>query len=274
MAAPDELRFQEFEAAAELLSATPDAVTLRVGEERLSQAPAAMGPEEEEPADDSDTTELLAGQRQPQSFWTFEYYQAFFNVDTQQVLERIKGSVLPLPGRNFVHHCLRHNPDLYGPFWICATLALALAVSGNLSYLTARPGASPSRYRPHFHHVTLAATLIFCYAWLVPLGLWGFLRWRQGAGSSPPGPRPQGPLSLLETLCTYGYSLSAFVPTAVLWLIPAAWLQWLLLAGAVLLSAAVLATTFWPAARPEGWATALALVATITSLHALLAVGC
>ncbi|XP_054039506.1 LOW QUALITY PROTEIN: protein YIPF2 [Rissa tridactyla] len=258
MAAPDELRFQELEAAAELLAATPDAVTPRAGEERPSPSP------EGEPGDDADTAELLGEQRQPRSFWTFEYYQAFFDVDTQQVLERIKGSVTPLPGKNFVRHRLRNNPDLYGPFWICATLALALALSGNLSHLAEKRTAPGYRYSPQFHNVTIAATLIYCYAGLVPLALWGFLRWR----------RSHGALGLLETLCVYGYSLSAYVPTAVLWLIPATWLQWLLLGVAALLSASVLALTFWPLARPEGRATALALVATVTSLHALLAVGC
>ncbi|NWX49275.1 YIPF1 protein, partial [Steatornis caripensis] len=208
--------------------------------------------------------QLLGERRQPRSFWTFEYYQAFFDVDTQQVLERIKGSVTPLPGKNFVRHRLRNNPDLYGPFWICATLAFALAVSGNLSHLTEKGAAPAYRYSPQFHNVTIAATLIYCYAWLVPLALWGFLRWRQSPST----------FTLLETVCVYGYSLSAYIPAAVLWLIPAAWLQWLLLAVAALLSAAVLALTFWPLVRANGRATALAVVATVVSLHALLAVGC
>ncbi|KAM9251604.1 protein YIPF2 [Cariama cristata] len=268
MAAPDELRFQEFEEAAQLLSATPDATTPRAGEERPSHAAVTVGAEESEPADDTDTTELLRGQRQPRSFWTFEYYRGFFDVDTHQVLERIKGSVTPLPGKNFVRHHLRNNPDLYGPFWICATLVFAVAISGNLSHLTEKRASPNYRYSPQFHNVTIAATLIYCYAGLVPLALWGFLRWRQNHGSFA------GAYSFLETVCVYGYSLSAYVPTAVLWLIPAAWLQWLLLAVAALLSASVLALTFWPLLRDDNRVTALAVVAAVVSLHALLAVGC
>ncbi|NWI68023.1 YIPF1 protein, partial [Todus mexicanus] len=239
---------------------------------------------------------LLGARRQrPQSFWTFEYYQTFFDVDTQQVLERIKGSVTPLPGKNFVRHRLRDNPDLYGesravptpepgtgaggsavtpraavpgPFWICATLALAVAIAGNLSHLTEKRTSPGYRYSPQFHNVTVAATLVFCYAALVPLALWGFLRWRHSPGNAA------GTYSFLETVCAYGYSLSAYVPAAVLWLIPAPWLQWLLLAVAALLSAAVLAITFWPPARADSRATALAVVAAVVSLHTLLAVGC
>lgn len=94
--------------------------------------------------------QLLGGQKPSGGFWTFEYYQSFFNVDTfqvrpnvhqsyphykytiyrkltekfslfwftthhvMQVLDRVKGSVMPLPGRNFIKHYLRSNPDLYG----------------------------------------------------------------------------------------------------------------------------------------------------------------
>ncbi len=39
--------------------------------------------------------QLLAGQKKAPSFWTFEYYQAFFDVDTNQVrcfISFLKGS--------------------------------------------------------------------------------------------------------------------------------------------------------------------------------------
>ncbi|XP_025889201.1 protein YIPF2-like [Nothoprocta perdicaria] len=179
-----------------------------------------------------DTAELLAGQKQPRNFWSFDFYRSFFDVDTAQVLERIRGSVLP--GKNFVRHRLRNNPDLYGPFWICVTLALALAGGSHLSHVLGTAPTSPSGSQ--IHKVTVAAALAFGYAGLAPLALWGFLRWQ-------PGSRP-APYSLLETVSAYGYSLAACVPAAVLWAIPAAWLQWLLLAPAALLPASVLALTF------------------------------
>ena len=57
--------------------------------------------------------------------------------------------------------------------------------------------------------VTIAAVVIFLYAWLVPIGLWGFLTWRQGAE------RQIGGYSFLETVCVYGYSLFIYIPTSV-----------------------------------------------------------
>lgn len=57
--------------------------------------------------------------------------------------------------------------------------------------------------------VTIAAVVIFLYAWLVPVALWGFLTWRQGTE------RQMGGYTFLETVCVYGYSLFIYIPTSV-----------------------------------------------------------
>ncbi|KAM4880135.1 LOW QUALITY PROTEIN: protein YIPF2 [Sylvia borin] len=218
-------------------------------------------PEPPEYGDDADTAELLPGQhRQPRGFWTFEFYRAFFDVDTRQVLERIKASVLLVPGKNFVRCRLRNNPDLYGPFWICVTLCLTLAVCGDLSQFgSARFGSgSGFRYRPRLHHVPVAVTLVFSYSGLLPLGVWGGQRWaRGGSGSS---------FSLPQTLSAYGYSLAPLVPAAVLWALPVLWLRWAVLAVLAVPPALVLVVTFWPPLRL--WGAALGV------FHVLLALGC
>ncbi|KAG7505120.1 YIPF1-like [Solea senegalensis] len=212
--------------------------------------------------------QLLGGHKPTSGFWTFEYYESFFNVDTVQVLDRVKGSVLPLPGRNFIKHYLRSNPDLYGPFWICVTLVFSVAISGNLSTFLSEMGNPAYHYRPQFHRVTIAAVVIFMYAWLVPIGVWGFLTWRQGSE------RQIGAYSFLETVCVYGYSLFIYIPTSVLWIIPFEWLRWVLIVVAMVISGSVLVLTFWPVVRDDTKLMAVATVATIVVLHALLAVGC
>nr|KAG5714087.1 hypothetical protein BaRGS_020415 [Batillaria attramentaria] len=62
--------------------------------------------------EESDKTELIK-EKKSASFWTFEYYQQFFDVETSQVVGRILGSMVPRPGRNYLESHIRPNPDLY-----------------------------------------------------------------------------------------------------------------------------------------------------------------
>ncbi|XP_066888869.1 protein YIPF2 isoform X4 [Kogia breviceps] len=288
MAAADELAFHEFEEATNLLAQTPNEATTR-GDQLVPQQHVAVAMDSggsygaEDEVEENDKTALLQEEKQQPGFWTFSYYQSFFDVDTSQsprrasilgpglasqVLDRIKGSLLPRPGQNFVRHHLRNRPDLYGPFWICATLAFVLAITGNLTLVLAQRRDPSIHYSPQFHKVTVAGTAIYCYAWLVPLALWGFLQWRKGVRER------MGPYTFLETVCVYGYSLFVFIPTVVLWLIPVPWLQWLSGALALGLSAAGLVFTLWPVVREDTRLAAVLLLSVVVLLHALLATGC
>lgn len=162
MAAVDDLQFEEFGDVAISLAANPDATTISIEDpsetpKHQRGPPRASGREEDDEllGNDSDKTELLAGQKKSSPFWTFEYYQTFFDVDTYQVFDRIKGSLLPIPGKNFVRLYIRSNPDLYGPFWICATLVFAIAISGNLSNFLIHLGEKTYHYVPEFRKDTV-----------------------------------------------------------------------------------------------------------------------
>ncbi|XP_065594720.1 protein YIPF1 [Cyrtonyx montezumae] len=276
MAAVDDLKFREFDDAANLLAANPDATTISIDEppearENQHGRRHELGREEDDEllgTDDSDKTELLAGQKKSAPFWTFEYYQTFFDVDTYQVLDRIKGSVFPVPGRNFVRLYVRSNPDLYGPFWICTTLVFAIAISGNLSNFFIHLGRPTYRYVPKFRKVSIAAATIYAYAWLVPLALWGFLMWRNGKVMNIVS------YSFLEIVCVYGYSLFIYIPTAILWIIPHKVVRWVLMIFSLCLSGSVLVMTFWPAVRDDNRRIAVATMGAVILLHALLSVGC
>ncbi|KAM4721234.1 protein YIPF1 [Rhinophrynus dorsalis] len=271
MAMADDLKFQEFDDAANLLAANPDATTVSIGESEDTGGShmGRMSGEEDDLMgnEDSDKTELLAGQKKSAPFWTFDYYQTFFDIDTYQVLDRIKGSVLPIPGRNFVRLYVRSNPDLYGPFWICATLVFTITISGNLSNFLLHQGKPQYHYVPEFRKVSIAASAIYAYAWLVPLALWGFLTWRHSKVMSMVS------YSFLEIVCVYGYSLFIYIPTSVLWIIHFEILRWILMALALCLSGAVLLLTFWPAVREDNRRIAVTTLVVIMLLHALLAFG-
>ncbi|KAJ8406288.1 hypothetical protein AAFF_G00305190 [Aldrovandia affinis] len=276
MAAVDDLQFQEFDDAENLLAANRDATTISIGDpssnpKKQRRVPGATPREEDDDLlgnDDSDKTELLAGPKKSAPFWTFEYYQTYFDVETHQVLDRIKGSIIPWPGKNFVRLYIRSNPDLYGPFWICATLVFAIAISGNISSFLVHLGLPQYHYVPEFRKVTIAATAIYSYAWLVPLALWGFLMWRNSKVMNLVS------YSFLEIVCVYGYSLFIYIPAAVLWIIPSETVRWISIVVAMCLSGSVLVMTFWPAVRDDHHRIAIATVSAIAALHILLAVGC
>ncbi|KAL5016089.1 hypothetical protein ScPMuIL_005678 [Solemya velum] len=211
--------------------------------------------------DEFDKSELLKEKISP-SFWKFEYYQQFFDVDTSQVLERIVGSMLPQPRKNYLKTKIRPNPDLYGPFWICLTLVFTTAIAGNLAnYLQSAEEGYVWRY--DFHKVTFSATAIFAYWWLIPTGLVALLWWRKSDAG----------YSFLEILCVYGYSLAIYIPISILWVIQVNWLQWSLVIVGALLSGSVLLLTFWPAIRDDNKQIAWITMALIFAFHAALAVG-
>lgn len=64
--------------------------------------------------------------------WQIEFYQKYFQIDTRQVLERLVGSMTPRPNQSYFDSTIRQNPDLYGPFWVCVTFIVTVAISGNI----------------------------------------------------------------------------------------------------------------------------------------------
>ncbi|XP_046665252.1 protein YIPF2 [Homalodisca vitripennis] len=195
------------------------------------------------------------------SIWSIEYYQQLFDVDTDQVIERILWAMVPKPGVNYLQQYIQSKPDLYGPFWICITLMFTIAISGNLADYLQTAASGTYHWKYNFHAVTLAGTAIFAYAWLLPSCLWGILKY-QGAVH-------EGAITLLELLCVYGYSLAIYVPVSILWVIHIGWLQWLLVIAGAAMSGYVLVSAVWPAVSQRS----MMLLFIILGFHFLLAAG-
>ncbi|XP_076251120.1 protein YIPF1 isoform X2 [Rhynchophorus ferrugineus] len=204
------------------------------------------------------------------SFWTLEYYQKYFDVDTKDVLERIVASVTPKWDNSLKHH-LRTKPDLYGPFWISVTLIFTIAISGNIAnYL--QHASSKYQWKYDFHLVSYAATTICLYISLVPFTLWGLLKYTSQPASDIEQFEQEDPTpGALELICIYGYSLFIYIPAAILWSIQINLLQWLLVLIAAFISGSVLLLTLLPALRLSKHKFFLA--AAIMICHALLAAG-
>uniref|UniRef100_A0AAF5PWZ1 Protein YIPF n=1 Tax=Wuchereria bancrofti TaxID=6293 RepID=A0AAF5PWZ1_WUCBA len=199
------------------------------------------------------------------NFFSFEFYQQYFDVDTDQVLSRILHSMLPRFGSNFITDHIQPLPDLWGPFWISVTLVFSTAICGNLAKYIQTSGASTGyQYGSDFRLVTGASTIIFCYVVLVPFVLYSLFWYRKSYLQ----------YSYLDILCAYGYSLSIFVPVSVLWVLQAQWFRWLLIILSVALSGSVLANSIWPAIKNDhNKAIALGTILIVLLLHSLVAVG-
>ena len=239
-----------------------------------SQAPdSALDIDDQDLAGSDDKTGLLDGEKKPTTynFWSMSFYSQFFDVDTSDVQQRLLWSILPRPSATseFVRTKIRPNPDLYGPFWVCVTLIFSVAISGNVaSYLQAAlvqdEAVRGFKWHYDFHKVTLAASAVFAYAWLVPAGLYATM-WAQGGQTA----------SIMELLCVYGYSLSIFIPVSVLWTIQSAVLQWTLVVVATVVSGAVLVLALWNNMIKDNVRknVAFIMIAVVIGLHLLLAMG-
>lgn len=120
------------------------------------------------------------------SFWTVEYYQKYFNVTTEDVVERIKRSVIPFGSDNYLVSHIRPNPDLYGPIWICITLIFSIAISGNIANYFQSASSGKFHWKYDFHLVSIVATCVFLYAWLLPMSIWGALKWTKSQENTNP----------------------------------------------------------------------------------------
>ncbi|KAJ7594378.1 hypothetical protein C8J56DRAFT_1012646 [Mycena floridula] len=189
-------------------------------------------------------------------FWTVEYYQSYFDVDTTTVLKRCYSTTIP-PFTNFISMHL-NPPDLYGPFWTQTTLIFTLFLSSSLAASISAYLSSPgTEYDYDFHLLSLAVSIVYAYGMGIPLLLWVFLRYI-GVGE----------WSVVEALSLWGYSMFVWIPVSVLCVIPIDIVRWVLVLVAVALSGAFLAVNIYPIlASAEAKATRLIIIV-LAVLHA------
>lgn len=216
----------------------------------------------ESPDTNAESEDLLGAEKKEESsFWKFSYYQSFFDIETIEFLQRLKWSFIPVLGRaTFLDRQIRPKPDLYGPFWITFCLIYSTAIMSNVANYFNR---TKNDWTFNFHRVSLAATAIYAYVFILPLIIWGLLKRFQYTNR----------YTLLEIICVYGYSLAIFVPISIFWIFDAAWLHWILVIIGIALTGAVLLQIFWPIFRDDNKKTGTILLCTILACHLLLGVG-
>lgn len=161
-----------------------------------------------------------------QGFFSVKRFSPYFNVDTVDVLERIRDSLLPYKG-DFVEK-VGHNPDIYGPFWICTTLIFVAAALGNFaSYLSHKLKSEAWAY--DINKVTWSAGIFYGYTVLVPLAFYFLLNYFRVTSG------------LVQLWCLYGYSLFIFIPASFLSAVPIEIFRWVIVGVAGFVSATFLA---------------------------------
>ncbi|KAJ8751940.1 hypothetical protein K2173_000686 [Erythroxylum novogranatense] len=181
-------------------------------------------------ADDTFSKPASGSDESQQSGWfracSVNAYKPYFDVDTSDVLDRIKDSLFPFRG-NFSEKTAS-NPDLYGPFWICTTLIFVAASIGTfVTYIAHKLKNKEWDY--DINLVTWSAGLFYGYVTVVPLVLYVILKYF----SAPSG--------LVQLFCLYGYSLFVFIPALCLSIVPLEIFRWVIAAVAGLMSASFVA---------------------------------
>eukprot|EP00053_Salpingoeca_punica_P012812 m.115161 g.115161 ORF g.115161 m.115161 type:complete len:312 (+) comp16045_c0_seq1:52-987(+) len=219
-----------------------------------------------EPAGGSRSGGSQSQQRTPSSgspaIWTLEYYQQFFDVDTEQVVSRVRNSLWPL--KNDFLRKIQGRGDLYGPFWISTTLVFLTAMSGNVAHWFATTEEERVTWQYDFSKVSLAATTIYSYVTLVPFAVWLWLRWK--VTNSP---------TLLDVFCVYGYSIFTYIPVAMLCAVPQFQSagRWGLILTAMGFSGAVLLLNFYAVLSENKSPALMAMLLFVAGAHLALAMA-
>ncbi|KAJ7839027.1 Yip1-domain-containing protein [Mycena olivaceomarginata] len=203
-------------------------------------------------------------------FWTVEYYQCYFDVDTKTVLRRCYGTLLP--SADYLSTYLSTGADLYGPFWTLTTLIFALFLSSSLAAsITAYLGgplpptgsdSTGATYDYDFGLLSVAVPLVYSYGLALPVLLWGALRYL-GVGE----------WSVVEAVAVWGYGMFVWIPVSILAVIPEPTVRWTLVGIAFGLSGYFLVRNVYPIlASADAKATRL-LIILIAALHAGLAIS-
>uniref|UniRef100_A0A5S6Q5Q9 Protein YIPF n=1 Tax=Trichuris muris TaxID=70415 RepID=A0A5S6Q5Q9_TRIMR len=196
--------------------------------------------------------------------FSVQFCQQFFDVDTAVVVSRVLYSMVPRLNTNFIAQRIRPHPDLYGPFWIALTLLFTACVGNQLGEMfnTAHGTGTTHHAVLNFRIVTLMASVIFAYAFLVPGIFIVFFVWRN----------IDDMYTLVELICSYGYSLAVFVPISLLWAINVQWFRWTLTLFGVFLSGSVLLLSIWPVVRKHSRLTSLGVLTCIFATHLAMAI--
>ncbi|KAJ5219179.1 uncharacterized protein N7498_001278 [Penicillium cinerascens] len=191
------------------------------------------------------------------TWWSLHYYERFFDVDTNEVMRRCVAVVYPRS--NFLD-VLEGNADLYGPVWIATTVVVILFLTGTISQWLSNNDDQHFEY--DFTLLSGAAGLIYGYTGILPIALWGALRW---FGSST--------ADLIECWALYGYSNLIWIAVALVSWSPLTALNWALVGVGFAWTVFFLLRNLYPVLNATDAKASKILLILVVALHAGLAIA-
>lgn len=188
--------------------------------------------------------------------WSLTFYAQFFDVDTNDVVTRCWAALYPR--RPFLD-VIDGNPDLYGPFWIATTVVFILFLAGYMSQYLHQIGETVSPY--DFRLLSGAAGLIYGYTFVIPVALWGVLRWFGSEGAN-----------VLECWSLYGYANLIWIPVALISWSKLDLLNWIFVTAGFAWSGLFLVRNLWPVVNAADQKISRVLPIIVVALHAGLAI--
>ncbi|CAE7315941.1 YIPF1 [Symbiodinium natans] len=151
------------------------------------------------------------------------YAQQMFDISSEDVIKRLKLSLVPFQGLDAASSDLRSRPDFYGPFWVATTAVLFLAATGNFARLLETEEYPAVEFKSDYSLVSVAASMVYGLLVGVPLVT------RLGLYCSG---QSVDSINFKQVICVYGYSLTPMIPMSVICLVPNSFFRWIaVLAG-------------------------------------------
>eukprot|EP01023_Acetabularia_acetabulum_P040497 TRINITY_DN3926_c0_g1_i1.p1 TRINITY_DN3926_c0_g1~~TRINITY_DN3926_c0_g1_i1.p1 ORF type:complete len:304 (-),score=59.58 TRINITY_DN3926_c0_g1_i1:182-1093(-) len=170
-----------------------------------------------------------ADQEPKKSAGCLAWCSQYFDVDTNDVLYRALHSLYG-PLKPDFYESTKENPDLYGPFWITTTVIFVTAVASSISWALQD---KDSNTKDELHGFFVAIGLYYGYVFVVGLVFWGILRF-YGSNEA----------SLVNVWCMYGYTMTIWIPVAVVAAVPIQYIYWTVILIAMVWSGLFLTFNF------------------------------
>lgn len=138
----------------------------------------------------------------PPHVWNVAYYHSYFDVSTATVGLRLAKALYPFLSGDFLNGS---GADLYAPLWICFTLVFLFTAGG--TFAVYEESVEDIQWVENVQKVSAALLLFFGLLIGIPL----LARLLLSEDSKP---------GLADFLCLYGYSLTIYLPGAILCLFP------------------------------------------------------